>query len=128
MFFTFLAPYTYGALACVVWPEVARARDIRLFSSSHISLADGLFFGLVSVSAIAMVAQLWLEGFVWRQVFLYFNLVYFVFFSGGHRAGSFRTAQMERARASSPDRYREAGMRRLAMAIIMAVLPFTVPR
>ncbi len=128
MFFTFLLSYSYVAVRNLFWPEQARIDKIRFFSAPSLYLSDTLVFGLAAVGAAAMVGHLWIEGFVLGQILLYLNLILFVLLSAAHWTSVFRIRKLEKARAARISSYKAAGLRRLAVIILMIVLPITLPR
>ncbi len=126
MFFTFLVSYSYVALRSIFWPEVARVNEIRFFSSPGLDPSDIIPHGLAAISAIAMVAHLTLEGFVAGQIVLYVNVILFIIFSLAHWTHTYRTKMLERVRATRPSGYQAAGIRKLALIVIMVALPITL--
>jgi hypothetical protein len=128
MFFTFLAGYAYSTILMLLIPEKVRINEIRFYSSPSIDLPNAFLGFIASISVAAMVAHLWLEGYVWSQTVLYLNIVIFVFYSAAHGAGDVRRRKLEWASAADARSYHAQGIRKLAILILIVVLPITLPR
>lgn len=128
MFYTFLVSYSFTAIRALLWPEQVRISEIRFFSSPSIYMADVLVFSLAAIGATAMAGHLWIEGFVIGQIILYFNLALFLLLSMAHWTSIFRNRKLQQARAAHAYSYKAIGLRRLALVILMIVLPITLPR
>jgi hypothetical protein len=128
MFFTFVLSYSFTALRSLLWPEQMRINEIRFFSSSNLYPSDTIVLGLASIASAAMIGHLWIEGFVLGQIILYLNLLFFLLLSAAHWTNFFRRKKLEKARAAHITSYKAAGIRRLALTILMIILPITFPR